>query len=233
MRWLNNLILGIPYLFLMKVPYLWLPAVALYTWPPVVSALLTGIILLGLLAMNWQDSAWIEEVRRDFAYHKNNIYIETLRTPAGYVIRNSLLLVVLSVVIGWLLNGRFGLSGLQWGLFACGFTALYKKGPLFGMRVTTIITDRGVSIRFVPGHVDYRIQFRFNEIKSVEMINLPEKIPVRWSVIAPTRKVEKGLLLTAKDTGGFSTQIDQILLSSSDLDILIQKFPANLIRQGN
>ena len=64
------------------------------------------------------------------------------------------------------------------------------------------------------------------------MIELPEKIPARWTVIAPTRRVKKGLLLTARDSKGFTTEIDQIVLSSRDLNALLKKFPVGLSRPG-
>ena len=230
MQWFNNFILETPYLFLMKSPYLWLLAVVFYTWPPVVSAVITGIILVGLLAMNMQNSAWIEKVSRDFASDPRSIYIETLRPPAAYVVRNSLLLLALSAAIAWLLNGRLGLNMWQWGLFACGFTGLYRKGLFFGMRVTYIFTDQGLGIRYVPGQLDYRLFIRFNEIWSVRKIGPQEKIRISWTVVAPTRRKGPGLLLTAKNIKGFSTQMGHVVLTSDNLDNLIEKFPPALIR---
>jgi hypothetical protein len=227
---LNKFILDVPYLFLMKVPYLWLPAVMFFTWPPLFSLMLTGIILLGLLAMYWQNSAWVEKVKRDFADDPGSIYIETLRPPANFVIRNALLLVVVSVAIGWALNGRLGMNGYQWGLIVCGFMALYRKALLFGKGVTYILTDQGIGIRYAPGHIDYRLLIRFSEIWSVKKTGPLDKIPISWTVIAPMGKVTEGLLLTPKNLRGFSAQLDHIVLSSSDLENLLQKFPAKLIR---
>ena len=143
---------------------------------------------------------------------------------------NSLLLLVLSGVIGWLLNGHFGLNGVQWGLFALGFTALYRKGLFFGMRVTYVFTDQGLGIRYVPGQLDYRLFIRFNEIWSVRKIGPKEKIRVNWTVVAPIRKKGPGLLLTAKNINGFSTQMGNIVLTSDDLENLLQKFPPALVR---
>jgi hypothetical protein len=226
---LNDFILEVPYLFLMKVPYLWLPVVVFYTWPPVVSLILSGIILLGLLAMNWQNSAWIEKVRRDFTHDPDSLSVETVRPLTSFVLRNSLLLLALSAAIGWLLNGYLGFGGLQWGLFAGGIIALYKKAIFFGRRVTYIFTDRGISIRYVPGHLDYRLLIRFDEIQWVRRVQLPDNIPVSWTVIAPTGQPDEGLLLSPRNGKGFSAQFEQILLGSNDLELLAKKFPSALI----
>ncbi|HEY3311923.1 MAG TPA: hypothetical protein VGK00_09810 [Anaerolineales bacterium] len=226
---IHSFILDVPYLFLMKVPYLWLPAVIFYAWPPLVSAVLVGLILLGLLAMNWQNTAWIEKVKYEFARKPESIYIEELRPPAGFVVRNGLLLLALGAGIGWLMNGYLELGWLQWALFAAGFIALYKKAIFFGKRVTYILTDQGIGIRYVPGHLDYRMLIRFGEIRRVTKTSVPEKTPNNWTIFAPTSNVAEGLLLVPKNPKGFSAQVDQILLSSDDLENLAQKFPQALI----
>ena len=229
MQRLNDFILAIPFLFLMKVPYLWLPAVMFYSWPPVVSAILCVLILLGLLAMNWQNSAWIEKAQRELARDPNAVYVEFVRPPLIFVARNALFVLALSAACGWVLNGFFGFPGLQWGIFSLGFIAMYKKALFFGRRTTYILTDRGLGIRYVPQHIDYRLLIRFNEIRSVQKIKVPAKRPIRWSTFAATGQVKEALLLTPKNVHGFSPQFAEILLASDDLDNLIQKFPPSLV----
>jgi len=230
MKRLNDFILEIPFLFLMKVPYLWLPAVAFYTWPPVVSGILCGLILLGLLAMNWQNAAWIEKARRELARNQPAVYVEYVRPPLLFVVRNIGLVLVLSLAIAWFLDGRFGFTGLQWFVFVAGFIAMYKKTLFFGRRVTYILTDRGLGIRYVPQHIDYRLLIHFNEIRSIQRVSVPTNPPQRWAVFTPTDQAKEGLLLLPKRLDGFSEQIGEILLASNDLDNLLQKFPATLVR---
>ncbi len=89
------------------------------------------------------------------------------------------------------MNGRFGLSGLQWALLLAGIMLLYKDSLLFGAAVTYLITDQGIGIRFVPGHVDYRLFFKFSEIWQVVRTKPPERIPLRWEMLTPAETPER------------------------------------------
>src|SRR5574337_1608595 len=112
MRFIENLVLEIPYLFLKKIPYLWILAVAFWAWPPILSAVLTGIILLGLLLMILQQRFWEARIQRDFQ-KEGQPYRDQPRAPLGYQLRNLALVLAGSALIGLLLGGRLNLTSLQ------------------------------------------------------------------------------------------------------------------------
>ena len=58
MKAFHSFVLSIPYLFLKKIPYAWVPVVALWAWPPIISGIFLAIILLGMWFMVLQQRAW-------------------------------------------------------------------------------------------------------------------------------------------------------------------------------
>jgi hypothetical protein len=120
-------------------------------------------------------------------------------------------------VLGWLLNGQFELTGLQWFFLLVGFMLLYKDAVLLGAAVTYIVTDQGIGIRYVPG--DYRPFFKFGEIRQAVRIKPPGRIPVSWYVLAPRKHPDEGVLLSSASPSGFSSQFqEKVLLAPMDMD---------------
>ena len=229
MRKLEAFILDVPYLFLKKIPYFWIGVVIFWNWPPVVSGIILAIVLVGLLMMVWQERAWEASVRREFHSSDDRPYIDHPQAARAFQIRNFLLVCLGSGLLGWLLNGRFGVSGVQWSLLLAGVMLLYKDGLLFGAGVTYIITSQGIGIRFVPGHVDYRMFFKFNEIRLAVRTKLPERIPLRWDVLAPRKHPKEGLLLYPANLAGFSTQLQgELLLSPTDMDGFLRELAGHV-----
>jgi hypothetical protein len=225
MKLLENFILDTPYLFLKKIPYIWIAVVAFWHWPPLVSGILMLIVLVGLLMMVWQQRAWETRVRRDFHSGETGLLVDHPHAARTFQIRNFLLVCLGSGLIGWLLNGRFGISGLQWFLMLVGTMLLYKDGLLFGAGVTYIITSQGIGIRFVPGHVDYRMFFRFGEIRQVARTKMPKQIPLRWEVLTAQRHPKEGIILYPANPAGFTSQLQgEIILGPTDM----KKFLAEL-----
>ncbi len=164
MKVLESFILGVPYLFLKKIPYVWVGVVFLWGWPPVVSGILLAIVLVGLLMMVWQARAWESKIMRENSEGAAKAFIDRPHVARKFQLRNLALVLAGSGLVGWVLNGKIGISGLQWFLLLAGFMLLYKDALLFGAGATYIITDQGIGIRLVPGHVDYRLFFKFHEI---------------------------------------------------------------------
>lgn len=219
MRVLERFILGVPYLFLKKIPYAWLGVIWFWSWPPVFSGILLTIVLVGLGMMAWQEWAWEDKIRREFHNAKTRPYIDHPHVARTILIRNLVLVCMGSGLVGWLLNGRFGLSGLQWCLLVAGFMLLYRNAMLFDVAVAYIITDQGVGIRYVPGRVDHRLFFKFNEIWRAVRTKVPELMPRRWDVLTPQRHPKEGVLLYATKREGFSKQIrSEVLLTPTDIE---------------
>jgi hypothetical protein len=218
MRMLEQFLLEIPYLFLKKIPYAWVGVAAFWVWPPLASSLLMLLVLLGLAMMAGQNRAWENKIRREFHTGPSRPYIDHPHAARMYQVRNLTFVLAASAFLGWLLHGRFGLSGPQWALLLAGVMLLYKDAYLFGASTTYMITDQGVGIRYVPGHVDYRLFFRFHEIRRAERIKTPERIPRRWDVLVPKRFPQEGVLLYAVRPEGFSKQIQsEVFLAPTDI----------------
>jgi hypothetical protein len=223
MRVLEKFILGVPTALLKKIPYAWLGAVFFWSWPPVFSGILLGIVLAGVLMLAWQERAWEARIKREHHGGGSSLYVDHPHIARTVQIRNLVLVLAGSGLLGWLLNGLVGLSGLLWSILFAGFMLLQRNIVLFGAAVTYLITDQGIGIRYVPGQVDYRLFFRFNEIWQVERVAVPERVPSRWDVLTPQRHPKEGLLLYATRREGFSKQIkSEVLLAPSDMGRFMQ-----------
>jgi hypothetical protein len=230
MKMLERFILDTPYLFLKKIPYIWIAVVMLWHWPPVVSGILMLIVVVGLLMMVWQELAWEATIRRDFHSGAARPYIDHPHAARTFQVRNFLLVCLGSALLGWLLNGRFGIHAVQWFLMLTGVMLLYKDGLLFGAVVTYIITDQGIGIRFVPGHVDYRMFFKFNEIRRAVRVKVPGSIPLRWDLLAPRKHPHEGVLLFPASPAGFTSQLQgEILLAPTDMDAFLKELAGHVL----
>ena len=225
MKAFHSFVLSIPYLFLKKIPYAWVPVVALWAWPPIISGIFLAIILLGMWFMVLQQRAWEAEVAREYRV----LHRDQPRAPLVFQIRNFVLVCLASAAIGWIADGKLGLSSLQWTLLLAGLMFLYKDALLFGAGTVYLITNKGIAIRYVPGHIDYRLFFGFNEIHNIEKIESVKTLPLTWSVLTPQRKiVEHGLLLKPRKLDGFSKTIQEVVLCPVDPEGFIKHMPPSI-----
>jgi hypothetical protein len=233
MRFLENFILAVPYLFLKKVPYAWLAMIFLWVWPPVLlSWILAGIILTGLLMMDWQRRAWEAKLVRDHHTGPERPLIDRPKMPLKAQVRNLALLALGSGLMAWIFQGQLALSFWQWFFLFVGFTLLYMDHRLLGATTVYILTDQGIGIRYAPGHVDYRLFFSYGEVWRAQGIRAPEKLPVRWSLVTPARQPGEGVLLTPRNRDGFTRQIkSEILLTPTNIQIFLNYFPSQLVKQ--
>jgi len=222
MRILEGLLLNIPYLFLKKIPYAWVAVVMFWAWPPVVSGLFLGIILLGLLLMYFQGRAWESKIGREMRV----LHRDQPRLPLSLRVRNVALTCAVSAVLAILLDQRLGLSAIQWFLLMAGVMLLYRDALLLGAAAIYLITDKGIAVRFIPGHVDYRPFFRFDEMRELSRVTEVDRVPPDWSLLTPARKATSGLLLIPKNSNGFSREFQQVLLAPADLDVFLEHIPA-------
>lgn len=227
MNFFEKIVLGTPYLFLKKIPYAWVAAVALWAWPPVVSGIFAAIILLGLSMMALQQRFWEAKIRREHQ-KEGNPYRDQPRAPMGYVLRNIALVLAASALLGAWLDGQLRLEGWQWFLLSVGLMFLYRDALVFGASAVYLVTPHGIGVRYIPGHVDYRLFFKYNEISQAVRVNPGDKLPAHCLALSPLRKADRGVLLRPVKAGGFSREIGPVLLTPTDLESFMQQLPGGL-----
>jgi hypothetical protein len=221
-QFLDRFILGFPVLFLKQYPYAWIAVVALWPRSPSVAALFVVIILIGLLSLRWQSAAWISHIRREYAAEGGKFYVDQPPVSWGSAARKIALLVVGAGAIAFLLQGQFGLTFWQFFIMAVGFTIFYQDTRFFGAAVTYIITASGIAIRFVPGHIDYRI-LNFKEISRIERAQFQKE--KGWDFFARTHDSQNGLSMIPRDPNGFSRRINKLFIIPKDIDKFMEQLP--------
>jgi len=222
-QFLDRFILGFPVLFLKQYPYAWIAIVAIWPRSPSVAGLFLAVFLIGLLSLRWQSAAWISHIRREYAPEDGKFYVDQPSIPWGSAARKIAILIVGAGVIAFLLQGQFGLTFWQFFIMGVGFTLFYQDARFFGAAVTYIITATGIAIRFVPGHLDYRVILKFNEISRIERAEFQED--KGWGFFGRTRDVKNGLLLIPKDPNGFSKRIDKLFIVPKDMEKFLEQLP--------
>lgn len=230
MSFLENFVLDIPYLFLKKIPYSWFFAIIFLTWAPALSALLVLIIALGLWLMALQQRFWEAKIQREFQKEGTPYRVQP-RMPISTQLQNAAWVLAGSLFVAFMLHDRLNMTGVQWFLLTSGFMFLYRDAMLFGATAVYLVTPRGIGARYIPGHVDYRLFFRYTEINYVTRIRAGDKLPTNTSVLSPVRGRKEGILLVSKLMDGFSNQLGQILLTPDDPEAFLAQIPATLIQE--
>jgi len=220
---LDRFILGFPVLFLKQYPYAWIASVVILPKSPSFAALFLGVVVLGILSLRWQSAAWISHMRRQYADRDGKFYIDEPPIPWQRAARNISLLIAGSLLLAFLLNGKLGLTFWQYFLMILGLTLFYRDTQFFGSAATYIITATGIAIRFVPGHIDYRLFLCFKEISRIEQSNYKPSLDT--DLFARTRDIKKGLLMIPKDPRGFTKRIDKLFIAPKNLEKFVEQLP--------
>jgi hypothetical protein len=220
---LDRFILGFPVLFLKQYPYAWIAAVALWPYSPSFASFFLLIILVGILSLRWQSAAWIAHIRREYAGKDGKFHVDQPPVVWGTAARNIAFLGAGAVLIAFLLRGQFGLSFWQFLVMVIGFTIFYQDTRFFGAAVTYIITATGIAIRFVPGHLDYRLFLSFREISRIEASEYQKDRG--WDLFARDRDTKEGLLMTPKGPDGFTRRIDKLFIAPHDRERFLAELP--------
>jgi hypothetical protein len=220
---LDRFILGFPVLFLKQYPYAWIAAVAVLPRSPSVAVLFFAIVAIGLLALRWQSAAWISEMRRRYAGKDGKFHIDQPRPAWQQAMRNIAFLVAGSLLIAYLLRGQFGLSFWEIVTIVVGFTIFYQDTRFFGADVTYLIVAQGIAIRFVPGHLEYRLFLSFDEISRIEKAEYQKDRG--WDLFARTLNTKEGLLLIPKSPKGFTRRIEKLFIAPQDREGFLAALP--------
>lgn len=220
---LDRFILALPILFLKQYPYAWIAIVVAWPRSIPVAILFAGILLGGWLALRWQSAAWISHMRREHAGRDGKFYVDQPPIDWQRAARNFATLTAWSLLGAFLLKGQFGLSFWQILVMLVGFTIFYQDTRYFGAAVTYIITATGIAIRFVPGHIDYRLFLPFREISRIERSTYLKDS--NWDLFARAWDTKEGLLMTPKSPNGFTRRIDKLFIAPQNRDQFLVELP--------
>ena len=212
MNGLERFIMQIPCRMLRQTSYAWVGMVIFFVWPPVVSSVLALGLLLGFIMLKAKHRIWAAEIRRRYLGQDVEPYVDHPKAPFTHQRMILLFIVLSSLVLAYLLNGKTGLSGVQWFLMGAGFSVLRMDSRLFGVFTVYTVTDRGIGL----GRDDARLFLHFDEIAQVVQVKDVTTPPERWCLFAPDSFIHDGVLLTPKNRVGFTRFIDQIFLVPTD-----------------
>ena len=229
-RSLDKFILYMPVLFIKQYPYAWIAAVVLWTWPPNLSGIFFLIVVIGIFSLRWRAAAWISELRRQHAPRNETFHIDRLPVPLERAVRNFALLLAGGGMAAWLIDGQFGLTYWQSFFLFVGFAFFYTDTRFFGAATIYVVTAGGIAIYFVPGHIDYRIFIRFNEMGQVLRMDHIEERSKTWSVLSRVRAARSGVLLVPRYSKGFTRVLNgEVLLTPTNVDEFLKHVPSTLV----
>ncbi len=223
MKALDAFILAFPRLYIKQFPYAWIAFIALWTWPPNVSAVFLLIILIGLFMARWQYSAWLRKMRNEYAAADGKFYIDHPPMPIKRTVKNLFILIVASIVAAYFLQGPFRMTFWQVLLIAVGFFVMYRDSLFFGRFVTYIVTASGIAIYFAPGHLDFRPFLRFDEIAKFERCAFQRDKD--WDDFSRVPNAKDGLLLIPKNPKGFTKRMWRLFIVPADIEKFLEQLP--------
>ena len=226
---LDKFILSFPVLFIKQYPYAWIAVVVLWTWPPVLSGVFLAVIVLGIFSLHWRSAAWISDQRRQHAPDNTAAFlVQRVPIPWSHTARRLAILVAVAAVTAWFASDLVSLTFWQFFIMIVGFAIFYLDTRFFGAATTYIVTDTGIAIYFVSGHLDYRVFIRFKEMERVQRLDAIETIEATWWVFSRVQKVKSGVLILPRNPQGFSKQIQEILVTPTDVDAFLERIPSTL-----
>jgi hypothetical protein len=213
-------ILRIPPSVLARVFYAWVPLVAFLAWPPVVSGLLAILLLLGLVLLKAQRSTWERLIRQGRLGTGAVRYEDRPWPPARYLLLNLVVVLVIGVGLGYLLDGRADLSGLQWFLMTAGFFLLEQSFTLYWAPVRYFVTGQGVWVLYDAD----TLFIRFEDVAEAR-IERDYVVPFGWGYILAPIRYPAGLRLLPANRAGFKWRVREVVLTPTDLEEFVQAFP--------
>ena len=224
-QFLDRFILGLPVLFLKQYPYAWIVFVALWPRSPSIATVFLAIVVIGILSLRWQAVAWISQMRFEHTSENGKFYVDQPPVRWRMAARKICLLIAGGALVAFLLQGRLGLGFWQFFMIIVGFPIFYQDTRFFGASVIYIITASGIGIRFVPGHLEYRLFLTFREISRIDRMKQKYQASSDTDVFARIHEEMDGLLLTPRDPRGFSKQIQKLFIVPVDQGKFVEQLP--------
>ncbi len=222
---LKRLILQFPRRALRKVSFLWIAVVVFYTWPPLASSILAIFVILSLVLLVLQRRVWLARLRQEHGEQGAMFYIDRLKPPTAYWVRNLVLASGVSAVLAYFLRERFGISWTQWFLMILGLFILQRDLKVFGAFVAYVVTDDGIGLLYG----DLRLFLHFGEIDRVTWVEDVEACPERWALFIPAKQASEGVVLSPVNRDGFTQTIDHVFLTPSDPTEFLSHIPSRFV----
>jgi hypothetical protein len=221
----NRLVLRIPTIILLRASYAWIFIVAFYAWPPVLSGILTALLLISLILLKAQHTTWEKLITQSHLGTGPVRYVDHPKPPLRYLILNLFVALLIGGSAAFVLDGRAYLSDLQWFLIIAGPIFLNQSVMLFWVPMTYLITDQGIWILYLTS----RLFIRFKEVAQAQVVQ-SHVAPIGQDFMLTPVKYPAALRLRPVNRSGFTRLVRELLLTPTDLDALLRQIPPELIR---
>jgi len=218
----GHFILRISPSVLAKALYAWLPIVAFFTWPPVLSGLLAFYLILSLTLLRVQQNAWEKYIKADLFGTGPVAHKERFAPPLRAVVLNLVVVMIGGLILSALFAGKAGLSGAQWFLLTAGFVWIEQFLMLVWLPTRYLLTERGVWILSSAS----RLFVAWKDIAEVRLVRNC-RLPMSYTYMFVPVKVPIGTYLFPVDQGGFSWRAKNLLLIIKDVEKLRQFIPSD------
>jgi hypothetical protein len=219
-------LLHIPSSVLAKALYAWLPIVALWDWPPVISGLLLIYLVVSMTLLHIQQDLWRKLIKTNALDSGEFLYEERLKLPLRPLLLNGLLVVGISILVGYLLRDRLMLSGLQWALLVLGVVCTEQFLLLVWAPDRFLITEGGIWALTST----LKIYAGYGQIARVQVAR-PCALPQRYTYTLFPIQVPTAVFLLPVEKEGFAWFAKELLLIPQDAERLLAQFPPHLIHE--
>lgn len=121
------------------------------------------------------------------------------------------------------MNGQFGLTVWQFFLIIVGFSLLYRNSLFFGAPTPYVIKASWIGVHFAPGHLDYRLFLKFDEISHIERCAY-QKDKGR-DCFARIQYAKDGSLFIPKSPNGFTKRTWKLFIIPKDIEKFQEQLP--------
>lgn len=219
-------ILHIPATVLAKALYAWVPIVALWNWPPVISGLLLIYLAVSMTLLRVQQSLWRKLIKTDALDGGDFIYEERLKLPVRPILLNLLVVIGVSVLVGYLLRDRLRLSGWQWTLLVLGVVCTEQFLLLVWAPDRFLVTEGGIWVL----NSTLKLYAGYGNIAKVQVVR-PCALPQRYTYTLFPIQVPAAVFLLPVEKEGFAWFVKELLLIPQDVERLLAQFPPHLIQE--
>lgn len=220
-------IMRIPPSVLTKALYAWLPIVALWSWPPVISGLLLVYLGLSITLLRAQQNCMRRLIKANALDSGEFIYEERLKLPLRPILLNLLLVVGIGVLVGYLLGDRLMLSGSQWALLVIGMVVTEQLVLLLWAPDRHLVTEEGIWGLTST----FSVFIRYSAIAKVEIVR-PCALPQRFTYTLFPIKVPLAVFLLPVNKEGFTWFVKEVALLPQDAERLLAQFPPHLLHES-